>query len=261
MKTGDDITELRTELTFLSGTAIFVRFMRLYLFICITLIASFGCRERCKKVEGPRKEFALPIDTSAVLEIHTPAEVTLYADSNRASQLTVTAQPEVYSALIFETNDEGCVISLNDCFKQQSTVLINAQLTNLNRIGLHTAGKIESGTLLYTDTLWIENSGLGDIDLLARAEVANTTITSSGNVHLSGELTKLNFLTTGSGELHAFGLFTDTVGLTINGSSVVEVYANHLLRVNFINPGTVLYRGNPDSIIVTGEGNLRNANL
>jgi len=134
-------------------------------------------------------------------------------------------------------------------------------MKEIRSIEFTSAGEIRSGDLIEQDTIFIENSGLGDIDLLLLSENVKANSTSSGNIILAGETTNLTTTSSGSGELSAFNLFSDTVRIGNIGSGVIEVYANKYLEVHFLKPTTVRYRGNPSKINIEGEGNLVDANL
>jgi len=163
--------------------------------------------------------------------------------------------------LNIETNATECEVIMNACFKDQETTLLSARMKSIESIEFSSAGEIISGDLIEQDSIYIENSGLGDINLLLLSSEIRANSTSSGNIVLAGESSSLIATSSGSGELSAFNLFSDTVRVGNLGSGVVEVFANDYLEVIFIRPTTVRYRGNPEFISIQGEGNVVDANL
>jgi hypothetical protein len=229
--------------------------------ILILVFTMTACGNRCKRLEGPRQEYFSPVGRATKFILSTPAEMTIVKDTLASSLLEVIAQPEVFDELNIETSETTCEVSMNACFKDQETTLLSTRMKEIRSIEFTSAGEIRSGDLIEQDTIFIENSGLGDIDLLLLSENVKANSTSSGNIILAGETTNLTTTSSGSGELSAFNLFSDTVRIGNIGSGVIEVYANKYLEVHFLKPTTVRYRGNPSKINIEGEGNLVDANL
>ncbi|NQV53239.1 MAG: DUF2807 domain-containing protein [Flavobacteriales bacterium] len=235
--------------------------MRFTLGILILLTCLTGCKDRCKRLDGPRERYEqllLPVHS---LALRTPAEVTLYVDTFAHSNLEIFAQPEVYHILKTDVDNLQCVVEMDACFKDQEAVLINATFKRIDSIIFESAGQITSGNLILQDSIRIKNTGLGDIDLTLKSEQVFSHITSSGSIILAGTTNRSVSLASGSGEISAFNLIADTAIIHSIGSSIIQVYADHYLEVHFWNPTTVQYRGEPDSIVVFGEGTLVNANL
>lgn len=228
--------------------------------IALLIITLPSC-DRCKRLDGPRERYEqllLPVNT---FELLTPADVTITKDTLAQSQIEVFAQPEVYHILETDVRDRTCTVSLDGCFKDQETVLLNAYFPSIKRIFFASAGSITSSELIKQDTIRLENTGLGDIDLTLNTDEVIAHITSSGNIVLSGIARRSVSLASGSGEVSAFNLLADTAVVHTIGSGIIEVYADHLLEVHFWNPTTVRYKGQPDSIVVHGEGTLLDANF
>jgi len=220
-----------------------------------------GCRDRCKRLNGPRERYEQMLQRTDAFELYTPAEVILYKDSTVQSQLEIFAQPEVYHVLESEVIDSTCFIQMDACFRDQQAILINATFRSLNKIYFESAGEIRSGELIEQDTIRIENTGLGDIDMALKSDQIISHITSSGNIILSGTAHRSVSLAASSGEIEAMNLIADTAIVHTVGSGIISVHADHRLEVHFYKPTTVRYRGNPSVIEVYGEGNLVDANL
>ncbi|MEQ9186141.1 MAG: DUF2807 domain-containing protein [Cryomorphaceae bacterium] len=235
--------------------------MRCFISIAILLACLVGCKDRCKRLDGPRERYEQLVQPIHSFELLTPAEVTLYQDTLAHSNLEIYAQPEVYHLLETDVKNTVCTVQLDACFKDQEAILINATLKRIDAIHFGSAGEIKAGNLIVQDSIRIENTGLGDIDLTLKSHEVISYITSSGNILLSGTATHSISLASGSGEISAFNLLADSAVIHTLGSSIIQVYAEDYLEVHFWKPTTVQYRGNPDSIVVVGEGTLIDANL
>ena len=232
-----------------------------YFFALMILSLGTGCGDRCKNLDGPRERYEQLLTEVHSLELLTPAEITLYKDTLVQSNLEIFAQPEVYHVLETDVIDTSCVIALDGCFRNKQAVLINATFPRIDKIYFESAGEIVSGNMIVQDSIRLENTGLGDIDLTLKCDQVFSHLTSSGNIILSGLAKKSINLLSSSGEIDAFNLVADTVVVHTIGTGIIEVYADRFLKVHFYEPTTVRYRGHPEIIEVYGEGTLEDANL
>jgi hypothetical protein len=239
---------------------IFANVKRVMIMLCAALLIQ-GCKDRCVRVDGPLERFEQAHTPLFQFALETPARVVIFQDSTEQSALEIYAQPVVYQALKVDVKGGTCTVSQTECFKDQEELNIQATMRQVRRIISQSAGEITSGNAWHIDTISFENTGLGDIDCVVKAGQVTSHATASGNIILSGSAARSVCLSSGSGEISQFNLIADTVEVHTIGSGVIQVHAEHYLKVHFWNPATVLYRGHPDSIIVSGEGEVRDANL
>ncbi len=187
--------------------------------------------------------------------------MTIVKDTLSQASLEIIVQSEVMDELQITLEDKACEVSMNACFKDKQTTLLLARMQKIKTIQFSSAGEITSGELIEEDTISLKNSGLGDIDLLLLSNEVRSELSSSGNIILAGESNTLIAFSSGSGETSAFNLFSDTVKIGNMGSGIIEVFANKHLEIQFFKPTTVRYRGNPENIIIEGEGTVVDANL
>lgn len=225
-----------------------------------TLITA--CKgNRCETADGPRERSDTLIGNVDEVTLSMVANLSLKVDTGLAPSMEIVAQPAVQSKVIAQSFENQLTIELDGCVKEHDQILLNAVIPDLSYVEITSAGLIESARLIEKDTMEMINSGLGDLDFVIDTQWLLAEIRSSGDIKLAGQLGRLDFLSTSSGDLRAFNLVTDTVSLNILGTSVVEVYANDVLNVHFFRSGTVSYRGNPAQINIEGEGTVTNANL
>lgn len=226
------------------------------------LLLNTACNDRCERIKGARERYEIPIGNANSIVLNSPADIIILETKDTANgDLEIYAQPEVYLSLETEIKNDQVSLEVAGCFRQQKNMLVEASMVDLKSVSLNAAGEIRSEGLLNTDSLFIENNGLGDVNLHLQSRFIDARTSTSGNIILSGKTNQLFAGVLGSGEVSAFDLFADTVIIENYGSGVIEVHANKMLQVNFVNPTTVRYRGNPNIITVGGEGNLVNANF
>lgn len=229
--------------------------------ILIVFFLLNGCnRDKCKTIEGPRETRLLLIQPADEIGLNMVASLRLRLDTV-APAMEVIAQKEVHEQLDINTAGNELVVDLKSCIKEHEEIIMNTSLPEVRSLNITSAGEIASSSLIAGDTLHLLNTGLGDIDLVLHMNRINANIRSSGDVLLSGQTERLDLLSTASGDLKAFNLIADTVNLDLRGSSVVEVYTDGVLNIEFHSKATVNYRGTPVTINIQGDGTVTDANL
>lgn len=220
-----------------------------------------GCnRDKCTTIEGPREARTLMLQPVGEIELNMVASLRLRLDTV-APAMEVIAQKEVHEQLDINTAGNELLVNLKSCIKEHEEIIMNTSLREVHSLKITSAGEITSSSLIAGDTLHLLNTGLGDLDLVLHMDRIDAGIRSSGDVLLSGQTQRLDLLSTASGDLKAFDLVADTVNLVLRGTSVVEVYTDGVLNIEFHNPSTVSYRGTPAAIHVIGDGTVTDANL
>lgn len=234
---------------------------RFFIIILAFILLSCG-RERCVDPNGQRIIGTRSVEPIEEVTLDMVATLEIEVDDQLAPQIEKIAQEELQRVIIVDERASSIHLFLEKCIKEHLAINLNLRLPTLKRVNMLSAGSITSRKLFETDTLLLYSNGLGDIDLSMTGDYVSGTIRNSGNIILNGYMRLAEFDVIGSGDVHAYDLQTDEVVVSTTGISVIEVYAGRKLRVNFIKPGgQVKYRGNPEAILITGEGELINDNL
>lgn len=211
-------------------------------------------------MKGPR----VAVDTITgfvdAVDLNMVAAMTVKVDTAQIEHMEIFAQEKVHPIISKENVNGTLHLELSKCVKQHKEILIDAVVHELKEVKIASAGTVSSASMITSDTIHLINKGLGDLNFLLRSKNIVGEVSSSGDVVLAGECGRLDFLTTSSGDLKAYNLFADTINLVLNGSSVIEVFSNGVLNINFITPGKVQYRGQP-TINVVGDGEWIDENL
>lgn len=230
--------------------------MRLWLFITVSVIA-FGCDAlRCKRADGPRRNYDLQTELEPKVVLALVANLSLDIDTNQNEWTELVAQEEVEKAIEITNTGGISTLQLGKCLKQHSEISIYSAVHQLSEIEITSAGTVSSASAFFTDELRLKNNGIGELDISMVGQRLWCESHSSGNTLLGGYVRRLEFLTTASGDLNAYGMPADTVVLHVRGSSVIEVQAESHLEVHFYGNGTVKYRGAPASIVTIGTGQV-----
>ena len=232
-------------------------------FIIILAFGLLSCkRERCVDPTGQRVIGTRNIEPSEEVTLNMVATLEIEIDANLNPQIEKIAQEELQREIAVDETSKSLNLYLESCLKEHLAIDLNLRLPAIKKVNMLSAGEINSRKLFNTDTLELYSNGLGDIDFSMNGDYVHSVIRNSGNIALNGYARKAEFDVFGSGDVRAYDLQTDEVVVNTTGISVIEVYADRKLRVNFIKPGgQVKYRGNPEAILITGEGELIDDNL
>lgn len=100
-----------------------------------------------------------------------------------------------------------------------------------------------SNTLTSRDKMNFDLSGSGDINAQIDAPAVESNTSGSGDVSFSGRAANAEMSVSGSGDIHCFGLTSENIGITINGSGDADVYATKQLNLTVNGSGDVRYKG------------------
>ncbi|GAB4379351.1 MAG: hypothetical protein Kow0075_09880 [Salibacteraceae bacterium] len=212
-------------------------------------------------MEGPRVSIDTTIGDVHSVSLQMIAMLSVKADSVAPLLFEIQAQREVAEQIELHEMNGLLTIDQKRCLTEYEEVAMRLNTRTIKALELGSAGKIESAGIIPSEELRLTNEGLGDMDITCMADRLIGAIKSSGDMVLNGYARRFDFLSTSSGDLRAYNLVCDTIDLTIAGTSIIEVYTDGYLRVHFLQPGKVYYRGNPEHIEVIGEGQLLDQNL
>ena len=121
-------------------------------------------------------------------------------------------------------------------------------------------GDFKTTSPLRTDTLHIDNSGVGDIRLdnlnCKQLTIHNSSV---GDMYLSGKAEQATYQSKGVGDIRAKEMKTNDVTLEHNGVGDVECHASKTIRIRSKGVGNVKYYGKPQVLGVekSGVGSLK----
>jgi hypothetical protein len=160
------------------------------------------------------------------------------------------------------TVDSGILVIKNDSwmkFWRQKPIAVFIRMPLVTKLSVAGSGSIFGESTIYSDSLTLELTGSGEIELDVKAKQLSSTISGSGEIRLSGAAKTLNHTIAGSGDLKGLDLETEKSVVKISGSGNCEVSVTDELEVLISGSGKVFYRGNPRMINqeVSGSGKVK----
>lgn len=150
--------------------------------------------------------------------------------------------PELHSI----TQDGSGNIYVLDEYEQNSDM----------QIKINGSGNIKINSIIC-DKLKTTISGSGNIETKCISSEIETIIRGSGNIHYSGSARIHTVRISGSGDLDAFDLLTDSTFIDISGSGDAYVWAEYFLDIHISGSGNITYKGDPALYYeISGSGHI-----
>ncbi len=125
--------------------------------------------------------------------------------------------------------------------------------TTLQNIEICGSGDVKADRL-QTQSLALSIIGSGDIEIRElKANVVNIKVNGSGDAELNGMAENAVFTVNGSGDIDAEKLIVRNLTAQVNGSGDIECYADVSLNASVNGSGDIEYRGNPQTINLSGR--------
>ncbi|WP_316893666.1 GIN domain-containing protein [Ralstonia mannitolilytica] len=106
----------------------------------------------------------------------------------------------------------------------------------------------------------VKIKGSGDVTLLdLRQDALDLEIQGSGDITVSGEVTRLHVQVAGSGDVDASELIAESADLSVAGSGDIEAFVRSDVRARVAGSGDIVVRGNPPrrDDRVAGSGKIK----
>jgi hypothetical protein len=182
----------------------------------------------------------------------------LYITQGPAQSLRIEAEDNILPILRTKVEGSTLVIENNRCIQNHRPINIYATMQDVRELEILGSGKIIGETKITTNKLDINISGSGKADLEVDAQKLRTRISGSGDMAFSGKVTYFDVIVSGSGNIKARHLETNSSSITVSGAGDCVVSVKDELDVTISGSGRVEYYGEPLKVLsnVSGSGKL-----
>ena len=206
---------------------------------------------------GPTETETRTLNDFSQVALLIDAEVVLTQGSPQ--QVRVEAQRNVLNVLKTQlTGDELQLKFSRANVVDHTPIKVYLTLPTLTQVQVTGSGHIRSATPFTAASCEVQVSGSGRAEL-AFAQVAGlrTTVSGSGDVHLSGAAQSHDIRLSGSGEVDAYNLTAQNTDVSLSGSGRCYVRTARTLNANISGSGSVHYKGQPTvSTRISGSGRV-----
>jgi len=226
--------------------------------LSLTLSVLFsGCiQPGCIQGSGNYTTENRTVDDFGSISFSSAGEVYL---SQGPKHLRIEAEDNIIAGLM--TDVSGGILTIRHtaaCINPHKPVKIYVSTQHIEGLDISGSGSITGLSLIESDTLRIDISGSGDMNLDVDCEDLSTNISGSGSSVLKGRATNNSVDISGSGAVHSYDLETNRSTVRISGSGTAEVNVHDELNTNLSGSGSVSYKGRPrmTSQEISGSGSV-----
>ena len=152
--------------------------------------------------------------------------------------------------------EEGKMWSNSGRFEGSVTVYVT--MPTLSELSVSGSGQLTAENDIKADALALSISGSGRMTIpKLKADKLNTSVSGSGEITLAGSCPQHEARISGSGNVRASNLRTETSAIRISGSGDGRLYASRSLEASIAGSGSVYVRGGASvSSKIAGSGRV-----
>lgn len=175
------------------------------------------------------------------IDIRTIADV--YITQSEERHLKIEGDDNILSLLLLEVKNGTLVIRTRQCVKEVTSMKIYTSMNEIKGVVIAGAGDVYSDGKLVTDTIELDVSGAGDVNLQLDANIVKTKVSGAGDIILSGKAKTHHVKIDGAGDVKTFGLETQNTDIELSGAGNCQVNVSKELLINASGVGSVEYKG------------------
>lgn len=195
------------------------------------------------------------LDAFTRIQVDGSANIVLRQEATQ--MVSVEADDNIVPIITTQVRNGELLIDNTQNYRTKNAVTVYIAIPTVSAIRIRGSSDLIGATALEGESLMIEVSGSGNVDLEVYYNEITSIATGSSDITLAGEVTKQDVSITGSGNYRARELSSEECFITVTGSGDGEVRVSRLLDVKVSGSGDVVYHGNPEvRSSVTGSGDL-----
>lgn len=229
----------------------------------LLLLALSACnRDDCLEPSGDRLRFEKTLERFNTIELALSANAFIEIDTAlEEPELLLITNGNIEDEIITEVRNNRLVLDIKSCIDNNNGIEFHITTPELDALIASSSGDIYSSKLLETDSLFLQCTDDGNIDVLVNTPRLVAESRRAGDLRIEGYTPNFSVQLNGSGDLYAFSLPADTADVLINSSGNARVRVLNELNVQIKNSGDVLYKGAPFiNSQIEGSGSLIDEN-
>ena len=239
--------------------------LKLTLSILLLFVSTLSIAQKRYKGDGNVITKERSIGTFDQLTVKGPFNVEL--TSGQVNALTITTDANLMEQIVTEVNDKTLTIRLKKQSYLKPTnnkpIHIKAPLTSLNALLHAGSGKVFSNESFSTNTINVDHSGSGKIQLKLEAQTTAINLSGSGKIQLRGTSTNVNAKLSGSGNIRLADFKAENGEAKLSGSGNIDLNCSKRLTAKISGSGNIRYKEEPSQKLiskVSGSGAIRPMN-
>ncbi len=173
--------------------------------------------------------------------------VKLYLNEGSREMVKVTTEGIELEKIITNVSGNKLEVKPKSGVFTDSAVKITVYVTyrTLREVRCTTSAELHSDAAIMGDKLVVEASTSGLAKLKVDVNVISVTVTSAGELTISGRAQSQEITVNTGGKMHAFELLCDNAYVQIGSGGEAEIYASELIEGSVKSAGSLQFKGDP----------------
>lgn len=204
---------------------------------------------------APFTKLGLTNSARVIMRQGSPQRVEVEASATDLARLETTVDNG--KLRIGTRREEGKAWNYSDRFEGAVTVYVT--MPAIEALSVSGSGQMQAENAVKADALDLSVSGSGKLTVAKlTADRLNSTVSGSGEIMVAGICPQHEARISGSGNLRASDLHTETSAIRISGSGDGRLYARRSLEASIAGSGNVYVRGGANvRSTIAGSGRVR----
>ena len=238
--------------------------MQKLLFVSILMTMLYSCDFiGGERVEGDGDITTESRNESGFRNVSSSGPMDIELTQGSSTAVNIEADKNLQPYILTRTSGNTLEVEVKNGYNLRSShrLVVHVTAPVYEEISLGGSGNIIGRSeLANPDKMSFHLSGSGNVKARVNTRSLESKTSGSGDVALSGFADNYSGSVAGSGNINCFGLVSDNVNITINGSGNAEVFANKKLSLQVNGSGDIRYKGNASvEQHVNGSGGVKKA--
>ena len=238
-----------------------IKILSAFLAIIVVVSTITGCIVviNGKSVQGSGNIVTQEREVSEFSKVHLKGSGKVFLTPGQKQSLEIKTDDNIMPLIETAVSGDKLTISHGNHHLRPTSFEVYITVKRLEGVAISGSGDIVGNDRFVTESLYVEISGSGDMDLEVETDLLENKISGSGSLQLSGKAEEYTISVSGSGKIDAFDVDAKHVSVRVSGSGDCRVSASESLDAQVSGSGDVYYKGRPRiNTKISGSGSLKN---
>jgi len=169
----------------------------------------------------------------------------IYLSQGDSEKMLIKANEDLFDKIFVANSDHKLIFDTQDGISLGNNEKIDVYITikKISEIDLSGVGNFETTNQLITDSLIINSTGVGNLDLDVACTLLKVSLKGTGNSNFTGKASMVYFDKSGVGNLNSSLLYAEILHINNSGVGNADVYASKEIYITSSGIGNLIYRG------------------
>ena len=236
---------------------------KLFLFsLLISVLVSSCVNFGGKRAKGNGNIVKQEREVDAFDEVEVSGALDVYVRQGDQRSVSIEGDENLLKYIVTKNEGDRLEVRTKSGYNLRPTKKMKIFVTSPEFTKLDVSGAcniIGENKISARESLEMEVSGAGDINMEADAPDLKASISGSGKIDLKGRTQDFDLNLSGAAKARCFDLMSENTRVDISGAGSAEVYASVKLDAEVSGAGNVRYKGNAANVQqkISGAGSVK----